>query len=347
MSQATDKSVIEHPPVVADVEPQKSIGGIKISTTNLRTYTMVFALIVIWVFFHYVSSPNCPSFVWPWKGFYLFFESLKNHFVYFFSFDWIREGIFLSSRNFSNLVRQTAVTGVIAVGMLMVIVTGQIDLSVGSVVGLAGGISAVVLTWLGWGFIPSILAAVVVGLIIGVLQGTLVAYANIPAFIVTLGGLLVWRGIIKGVTQGNTIPIGLREYKDIGQSYVPPVIGFAIAALAIGAIIWLAFRRTRARARYGLGAPSIVSTAMRIVIPSLVILGFILRSTLMRACPSLSSFSWLSRSSAYCLLKTQLSVVTFTPSAATRTRPDFPASVCADTSCWSSASWACWRGLLA
>jgi D-xylose transport system permease protein len=275
MSQATDKSVIEHPPVVADVEPQKSIGRLKISTTNLRTYTMVFALIVIWVFFHYVSSPNCPSFVWPWQGLEAFFAALKNHFVYFFSFDWIREGIFLSSRNFSNLVRQTAVTGVIAVGMLMVIVTGQIDLSVGSVVGLAGGISAVVLTWLGWGFIPSILAAVVVGLIIGALQGTLVAYANIPAFIVTLGGLLVWRGIIKGVTQGNTIPIGLREYKDIGQSYVPPVIGFAIAALAIGAIIWLAISRTRARAHYGLGAPGVVSTAMRIIIPSLVILGFI------------------------------------------------------------------------
>ncbi|HYJ46483.1 MAG TPA: hypothetical protein VEV81_07700, partial [Pyrinomonadaceae bacterium] len=149
--------------------------------TNLRAYTMVFALIIIWLLF-----------------------------------TWLTDGVFLEARNFSNLVRQTAVTGVLAVGMLMVIVTGQIDLSVGSLVGLSGGISAVVLTWLGWGFIPSIMAALVVGLVIGALQGALVAYANIPAFIVTLGGLLVWRGIIKGVTQGNTIPIGLREYKNIG-----------------------------------------------------------------------------------------------------------------------------------
>ncbi|HEX8889211.1 MAG TPA: sugar ABC transporter permease [Pyrinomonadaceae bacterium] len=241
MSQATDKSVVEHPPVVADVEPQKSIGGVKISMTNLRAYTMVFALVIIWLLF-----------------------------------TWLTNGVFLEARNFSNLVRQTAVTGVLAVGMLMVIVTGQIDLSVGSLVGLSGGISAVVLTWLGWGFIPSIMAAIIVGLVIGALQGALVSYANIPAFIVTLGGLLVWRGIIKGVTQGNTIPIGLREYKNIGQSYVAPAVGLVIAALAIAAIIYLTLRRARARVRYGLGAPSIITTALRIVVPSLIILGFIL-----------------------------------------------------------------------
>jgi D-xylose transport system permease protein len=241
MSQATDKSVIERPPVTADVEPQKSIGGIKISMTNLRAYTMVFALIIVWLLF-----------------------------------TWLTDGVFLEARNFSNLMRQTAVTGVLAVGMLMIIVTGQIDLSVGSVVGLAGGISAVVLTWLGWGLVPSIAAAIVVGLVIGALQGTLVAYANIPAFIVTLGGLLVWRGIIKGVTKGNTIPIGLRAYKNIGQSYVAPAVGIAIAVLAIGAIIFLAVRRVRARTSYGLGAPHIAGTILRIVLPSLVVLGFIL-----------------------------------------------------------------------
>jgi D-xylose transport system permease protein len=105
-----------------------------------------------------------------------FWVAEKSRRLNFNSFDWIREGIFLTSRNFSNLMRQTAVTGVIAVGMLMVIVTGQIDLSVGSVVGLTGGISAIVLTWFGWGLVPSLAAAVLVGLIIGALQGTLVAY---------------------------------------------------------------------------------------------------------------------------------------------------------------------------
>ena len=95
---------------------QTTIGKFKISTDVLRAYTMVFALIAIWIFFHYSTDQ-----------------------------------IFLDPRNFSNLMRQTAVTGVLAVGMLMVIVTGQIDLSVGSVVGLAGGIAAIAQGWLGWG----------------------------------------------------------------------------------------------------------------------------------------------------------------------------------------------------
>lgn len=276
MSEQTNEPVIERPPATSDVEPQKSIGRIKISTTNLRTYTMVFALIVIWVFFHYASSPKTLGFAWPWDGLDVFFGTLKNHFLYFFGFDWVGEGIFLSSRNFSNLMRQTAVTGVLAVGMLMIIITGQIDLSVGSVVGLAGGVSAMVLTWLGWGLVPAIAASLVVGVVIGLLQGALVAYANIPAFIVTLGGLLVWRGVIKGLSQGNTIPIALPAYKGIGQSYVAPAAGYAVAALAVAAILWLNLRRVRARARYGLTAPGAAQTALRIAVPSLVVVGFIL-----------------------------------------------------------------------
>jgi len=276
VSEQTNEPVIERPPVTSDVEPQKSIGRIKISTTNLRTYTMVFALIIIWVFFHYVSSPGSPGFAWPWNGLDVFFGTLKSHFLHFFSFDWVSEGIFLSSRNFSNLMRQTAVTGVLAVGMLMIIITGQIDLSVGSVVGLAGGVSAMVLTWLGWNLVPAIAASLVVGVVIGALQGALVAYANIPAFIVTLGGLLVWRGVIKGLSQGNTIPIALPDYKGIGQSYVAPAAGIAIAALAVAAIVWLNLRRVRARARYGLAAAGAAQTSLRIVIPSLVVVGFIL-----------------------------------------------------------------------
>ncbi|HYG80475.1 MAG TPA: hypothetical protein VD861_08820, partial [Pyrinomonadaceae bacterium] len=185
-------------------------------------------------------------------------------------------GIFLHPLNLSKLLQQMAVTGVLAVGMLMVIVAGQIDLSVGSVVGLAGGVSAMVLTWLGWGLVPAIAAALVIGVVIGALQGALVAYANIPAFIVTLGGLLVWRGAIKGLSQGNTIPIALPGYKAIGQSYVAPAAGYAVAALAVAAIIWLNLRRIRARARYGLAVPGTLQTTLRILVPSLVVVAFIL-----------------------------------------------------------------------
>jgi D-xylose transport system permease protein len=241
VSEQANEPLIERPPVTADTEPQKGIGRLKIPTSALRAYTMVIALVVIWLLF-----------------------------------SWATDGIFLSARNFSNLMRQTAVTGVLAVGMLMIIITGQIDLSVGSLVGLAGGVSVMVLTWLGWGFEAALAAALVVGVVIGALQGALVAYANIPAFIVTLGGLLVWRGAIKGLSQGNTIPIALPAYKNIGQSYVAPAVGIVVAVAAVAAIVWLNLRRVRARARYGLAVPGTIQTALRIAVPSLVVVGFIL-----------------------------------------------------------------------
>jgi D-xylose transport system permease protein len=240
MDQRPNQSVIENPSAAAD-DVQNKRGSLKIPTSALRAYTMVLALIVVWLLF-----------------------------------TWATGGIFLEARNFSNLMRQTAVTGVLAVGMLMVIVTGQIDLSVGSVVGLTGGVAAMLLTWLGWGLVPSLAAAVVVGAGIGLAQGTLVAYANVPAFIVTLGGLLIWRGIIKGVSRGSTIPVELKSFKFIGQGYVAPVAGLAIAVIAVAAIVLINVRRIRSRSRHGLAAQTITNTILRIVIPSIVIVGFIL-----------------------------------------------------------------------
>src|SRR5437016_7905442 len=136
-------------------------GRFKLRTSALRAYTMLLALVVIWLFFQWAT--------------------IDEHNPY---------GIFLGAVNFSKLLQQMAVTGVLAVGMLMVIVCGNIDLSVGAVVGLAGGIAAMTQ---GWGLVPCLVAAIVVGLLIGAVQGALVAYVNIPAFIVTVCGLEAWR----------------------------------------------------------------------------------------------------------------------------------------------------------
>src|SRR5438105_9934987 len=149
-------------------------GRFKLRTSALRAYTMLLALVVIWLFFQWAT--------------------IDEHNPY---------GIFLGSINFSKLLQQMAVTGVLAVGMLMVIVAGQIDLSVGSVVGLAGGIAAMAQDPLGLG--GALGAAIVVGVLIGAIQGSLIAYGNIPAFIVTLGGMLAWRGVILWRSEGATI----------------------------------------------------------------------------------------------------------------------------------------------
>ena len=224
----------------AELTPLTRIGKFKIPTELLRAYTMVFALIAIWIYFHY-STGN----------------------------------IFLEPRNFSNLMRQTSVTGVLAVGMLMVIITGQIDLSVGSVVGLAGGIAAIAQGWLGWGLVPSLSAGIAVGIAIGLLQGSLTAYLNIPAFIVTLGGLLAWRGVILGLSRGETIPLRLQTFKSIGQDYVGPTVGWIIAALAVAGIIWMTIAKNRARRRHGLASANTAVTIARLMIPLVVIVGFI------------------------------------------------------------------------
>jgi D-xylose transport system permease protein len=130
----------------------------------------------------------------------------------------VTDGVFLEPRNFSNLMRQTAVTGVLAVGMVLVILAGQIDLSVGSLVGITGMAAVLVQTSLHLGLLPSLFAGIALGAAIGLFQGALTAYVGIPAFIVTLGGLLPWRGATKGISAGNTYPDDIRMFKNLGQS---------------------------------------------------------------------------------------------------------------------------------
>jgi D-xylose transport system permease protein len=182
-------------------------------------------------------------------------------------FHWATGSIFLTPRNLSNLMLQTSVTGIIAVGMLMVIVSGNIDLSVGSVLGLAGGVAALFLSTWGYGLVPAILAAIVVGVVINLFQGALVAYANIPAFIVTLGGLLAWRGAVKGITQSETIPIADSTFKAIGQSYVPLSFGWILAGAAILSILTILFLRVRSQKNFGLGETNLGAEALKSILP--------------------------------------------------------------------------------
>jgi D-xylose transport system permease protein len=204
---------------------------------------MLLALIVIWLFFQWAT--------------------IDQYHPY---------GLFLGAINFSKLLQQMAVTGVLAVGMLMVIVCGNIDLSVGAVVGLAGGIAAMTQ---GRGLGTCLALAVVAGLAIGAAQGSLVAYVNIPSFIVTLGGLQAWRGVILKLTQGATIPVELPFFRSLGRDFMDPRIGIGLAVAGIGGLVWTNIRRKRARQRHGLKSLSVGASVARIVVPSIVIVAFI------------------------------------------------------------------------
>jgi len=188
----------------------------------------------------------------------------------------LTDGIFLSPRNFSNLIRQTAVTGILSVGMGVVIIAGQIDLSVGSIVGLTGMVAVLAQASLHWGLVGSLLFGLLIGLVIGGLQGALTAYARIPAFIVTIGGLLVWRGVTKGISGGNTYPIAVRSFKALGQSYLSPASGILLMIVAVLGTIWFVLREHRSRGLHGLPQWSPFGFLLRIAAPSVFIVGFVL-----------------------------------------------------------------------
>jgi len=190
-------------------------------------------------------------------------------------FHWATDAIFLTPRNLSNLMTQMSVTAILAVGMLMVIVSGNIDLSVGSLLGFAGGIAAFSLTVLEYGLPAAIVAAIITGILVGTLHGLLIAYGNVPAFIVTLGGLLAWRGAVKWLLGGNTIPISDETFKAIGNNNLSLSIGWALAAAAILFVLFMAYQKARSVKDYGLGEANYGGEFVKAIIPIGGIVAFI------------------------------------------------------------------------
>ncbi|VFS69931.1 Xylose transport system permease protein xylH [Raoultella planticola] len=130
--------------------------------------------------------PPAPAGVSGFKGLNLqVFVMIAAIVVIMLFFTWATEGAYLSARNISNLLRQTAITGILAVGMVFVIISAEIDLSVGSMMGLLGGAAAIFDVWLGWPLPLTIAVTLVMGLVLGAWNGWWVAYRKVPSFIVT------------------------------------------------------------------------------------------------------------------------------------------------------------------
>lgn len=159
---------------------------------------------------------------------------------------------FLSARNLSLLMTELSITGTLAMGMLLIILTGNIDLSVGSGVGLLGGLAAVLITEHGLPAPVALGIALLAGLLLWLGMGALIVKERIPAFIITLGGLLIFKGLFWKTIHNATIPVtqgGLSNlYSLLTTYYVPPAMGFVIAAALVGAVV-VATLRSRARAR--------------------------------------------------------------------------------------------------
>lgn len=217
---------------------------------DVRTYTMIASLVLIWVLFSVLT-----------------------------------DGKFIGVRNISNLARQMATVGILGAGMVLVIVTGNIDLSVGSLMGLLGGIAAGLMVWQGWGTIETILVVVVLGVLLSGLQGLIIAYTNVPAFIVTLGGLLVFRGVLLGIGKGITIAPLNKDYQMLGQEYLLPILGWILAGVAIVLLIVSFISKRKSRIRYNFQVSSIRKMIASILVFSVLIIGFVLVMNLYKGIP--------------------------------------------------------------
>src|SRR3954451_1541708 len=131
----------------------------------------------------------------------------------------------LSPTNITNIVLQYSYILVLAIGMVIVIIAGHIDLSVGSVVALTGAVSAVLVIRHGWPWWGGILAALATGLLIGAWQGFWVAYVGIPAFIVTLAGMLLFRGLAQKVLDNISLSPFPPQYSKVATGFLNGLFG--------------------------------------------------------------------------------------------------------------------------
>ena len=170
-------------------------------------------------------------------------------------FAWQTGLTFVSARNLSNLMVELSVTAVLALGQLLVIVAGQIDLSIGSGVGLFGAIAAVLITLHGWGAAPAMLLATVLAVLVWLGMGALIVKQRVPAFIITLAGLLVFRGLHWMVIRSATVPVAVGGRENLMSIlttwYLPPTYGWILAAAVIAGMAYATWSARRRRAQFG------------------------------------------------------------------------------------------------
>jgi simple sugar transport system permease protein/D-xylose transport system permease protein len=174
--------------------------------------------------------------------------------------------VFLSSENLVNLTMQCAAIGTIALGVVVVLLLGEIDLSVGSVSGLAAAVLAVSFVQLQWNLAIALLAAVAVGCLVGLLYGWLFTRFGVPSFVITLAGLLGFLGLqlwVLGETGSIAIPFDSWIVQFAQQLFLPAWASYVAAVLAVAAYAWSLVRRARRRAAANLVSQSYAQIAVR------------------------------------------------------------------------------------
>jgi putative multiple sugar transport system permease protein len=191
-------------------------------------------------------------------------------------------GVLLSPGNITNIVLQYSYILILAIGMVIVIIGGHIDLSVGSVVALTGAVSAILVIKNGQPWWVGILAALVVGLLVGAWQGFWVAYVGIPAFIVTLAGMLLFRGLTYEVLNNISLSPFPSSYQKVAGGFLNGLLGgpgydvftLVIAAIAVVGYAFSAWRSRMGRIRYQQSVEALPLFVLRIVAVAIVVMAF-------------------------------------------------------------------------
>ena len=180
---------------------------------------------------------------------------------------------FLSAENLTNLMLQITAVGLISVGIVYVLLLGEIDLSVGAVSGLCAAIMAVLNTQHGWNPYLAIAAAILAGLTIGLLQGWLFSFFGIPSFVVTLAGLLAWQGALLQVL-GATGTINITDPKITGlaNTFYSDTVGWILALAVIGIYAAVTLLGQRRRATAGLEAEPVTGVVTRVVLVAVAVI---------------------------------------------------------------------------
>ncbi len=193
------------------------------------------------------------------------------------AFNVLSGGVFLSPENLYNLVQQTAVVGIVSTVVVLVIVARHIDLSVGSVMGFVGVAIATLMYSAGWHWIEASLAGLAVGILVSLYQGALTATLGVPSFVVTLGGLMSFRGAAFLVADGKTQPVNDAFFQRLGGGFdggIGVQASWTVAAVIVAALVLQTLLKRRARARHEVPNNPWALDAAAVLVLSLLVLAF-------------------------------------------------------------------------
>ncbi|WID95089.1 sugar ABC transporter permease [Bosea vestrisii] len=242
-----------------DVRGSKGASSLSFIKSHFRDYGMLLSLLAIMLFFQFMT-----------------------------------DGTLLKPLNLTNLILQNSYIVIMALGMLLVIVAGHIDLSVGSVVGFVGGLAAVLMVRYGVHFVPTIIICLIVGGLIGAAQGYWVAYFHVPSFIVTLAGMLVFKGLTLALLGGMSVGPFPPTFQKLSSGFIPDLFGmegFNLTALFLGtacvvAMVYFSLRSRNNQVRHGVETSPFTLFAAKNALLALLVVAFCYQLATYRGLPN-------------------------------------------------------------